>query len=65
MKGDPLTDIVTLTNARCVEVGILELAREVAMSRTSFALRFKSVVGVAPAHVSTELAHALCGAGAA
>ena len=23
MKGDPLTDILTLTSARCVEVGIL------------------------------------------
>jgi Cupin len=33
MKGDPLTDILTLTSARCVEVGIL-------VAGGSWALRF-------------------------
>jgi hypothetical protein len=39
MKGDPLRDIVTLTSARCVEVGIRESA---------FSNAFKLTTGMAP-----------------
>lgn len=41
-----------------------ELAKQVAMSRTSFAVRFQENCRRRTTHVSRELAHAPCGAGA-